>query len=380
MILRRFLPAALLLGCAVVVPRAYPAIVPLPSPVASNTPSPRIQFASSSYDFGRVKAGDPVKYTYIFTNIGDQVLEVTGISACHCITVGDWTKKVEPGQGGVIPIEFDTSAGSGLRTLTVNSNDKFTPVSVLQFSGTVWKPIECEPAFPILTLQPDAPFVSTDAKILNNVEAPLYLDSPVCENKSFQAVLKTNRLGKEYLLTITARPPMNAASIVGNVTLKTSSAETPVYTVQFLVNVIPTLSVAPPQLMLPQAPVTTSVTPAVTVTCNSTNPLHLSEASVNLPGVVVEVKEVQTNKTFNIQLTFPPGSRIPPGQQVALTAKTGLPQSPQLSVPISQMPPPAVAPAPATAPAPPPPANVVPPSSRVPAVGPPPTVPATSQP
>jgi hypothetical protein len=380
MILRRIFPAALLLGFAVVVPRAYPAIVPLPSPVASNTPSPRIQFASPSYDFGRVKAGDPVKHTYTFSNVGDQVLEVTGVSACHCITVGDFTQKVDPGQTGVIPIQFDSTAGSGLRTLTINSNDKFTPVAVLQFSGTVWKPIESDPAFPILTLQPDDPSTSKDVTITNTVETPLHLYAPVCENKSFEAVLKTNQLGRSYGLTITARPPMNPANIVGNVNIKTSSAEMPVYTVQFMVNVIPTLAIAPPQLVLPQVPITTPVTPAVTVSCNSTNPLHLSEASVNLPGVVVEVKEMQTNKVFNIQLTFPPGSQIPPGQQVALTAKTSLPQTPQLRVPISQMPPAAVAPPPAPSPAPPPPANVVPSPLRVPAVGPAPTVPATSQP
>jgi hypothetical protein len=378
MIMRRFFLAALVI--AAWLPRGHSAIVPLPAPVTSNTPSPRIQFNTTSFDFGRVKSGDPVKYTYIFTNVGDQVLEVSGISACHCITVGDWTKKVEPGQGGIIPIQFDSTAGSGLRTLTVNSNDKFQPVSVLQMSGTVWKPIDCDPAFPLLTLQPDDPFASKETKIINNGEGPLYLDSPTCDSKSYEAVLKTNQLGKEYLLTIIARPPLNPANIVGNVRIKTSSTETPVFTVQFMVNVIPTVGIAPPQLVLPQAPITTPVTPAVRVTCNSTNYLRLSEASVNLPGVAVQVNEIQTNKVYDIQLAFPPGSQIPAGQQVALTAKTGLSQFPQLSVPITQMAPAVVAPPPAPSPAPQPPAVAVPPASRVPAVSTPPATPAAPQP
>jgi hypothetical protein len=374
----RAIPAALLISLGLMLQRAQPAIVPLPPPAPANSSGPRIQFGPTSYDFGRVKFGDPVKYTYIFTNVGDQALEVSGVTACHCITIGDWTKKVEPGQTGTIPIQFDTTSGSGSRTLTVASNDKYQPVSVLQLSGTVWKPIECDPAFAVITLQPDDPAASKDIKIVNNTEVPVLLHSPVSENKSFEAVLKTNQVGKEYMLTITARPPLNPANIVANINLRTSSPETPVFTVQFMVNVIPTVTVAPPQVVLPQPPLTAAVTPAITVACNSTNALRLSGAAVNVAGVAVQVREIQTNKVFTIQLTFPPGFQVPVGQGVALTAKTGLPQFPLITVPISQMAPAAIAPSPA--PPAPPQAMVVPPSSRVPAPSAPAPAPTASQP
>ena len=37
----------------------------------TNAAGPKIQFATPIYDFGKVKSGDPVKYSYVFTNIMD---------------------------------------------------------------------------------------------------------------------------------------------------------------------------------------------------------------------------------------------------------------------------------------------------------------------
>ena len=62
-----------------------------------------MQFATPLYDFGRMKAGDPVKYTYLFTNTGDRLLLLNSVQPqCGCTTAGDWTKQVEPGQTGSI--------------------------------------------------------------------------------------------------------------------------------------------------------------------------------------------------------------------------------------------------------------------------------------
>src|SRR4051812_28927654 len=93
-------------------PSTQPALpgqaVPVPATAEAAKPStgePKIQFAAREYDFGKVKAGDPVKYSYVFTNTGNAVLEVTHVQpSCGCTTAGDWTHKVEPGQTGTIPI------------------------------------------------------------------------------------------------------------------------------------------------------------------------------------------------------------------------------------------------------------------------------------
>ena len=75
---------------------------------------PKIQFATPVYDFGRIKSGEPVKHTYVFTNTGDRLLIIKSVQpGCGCTTVGEWTKQAEPGQTGSIPIQFNTSGYNG---------------------------------------------------------------------------------------------------------------------------------------------------------------------------------------------------------------------------------------------------------------------------
>src|ERR1035438_5231708 len=79
----------------------------------TNAVGPKIHFATTVYDFGRARAGDPVKYTYLFTNTGDADLIVTNVQPqCGCTTAGQWSRQVAPGMTGSIPIQFNTAAYS----------------------------------------------------------------------------------------------------------------------------------------------------------------------------------------------------------------------------------------------------------------------------
>src|SRR5436309_2782690 len=53
---------------------AAPAVAP-----ATNAGGGKIQFEMPTYDFGKSKAGDPVKYTFVFTNTGTETLEVKNV-------------------------------------------------------------------------------------------------------------------------------------------------------------------------------------------------------------------------------------------------------------------------------------------------------------
>src|SRR5690348_2598334 len=139
-------------------PLAKPTVTPAAAAPADTNAGPKIDFATPTYDFGRTKSGDPVKYTYYFTNTGNQVLELTRVQpSCGCTTAGEFSKKVEPGQAGSIPIQFNSGNFNGpvFKTITVSSNAKNQPTTVLQLRGTIWKPIELVPAYSVLTIPPD---------------------------------------------------------------------------------------------------------------------------------------------------------------------------------------------------------------------------------
>jgi hypothetical protein len=183
-------------------------------------------------------------------------------------------------------------------------------------------------------------------QITNNMEQGITVSLPEGNTTGYVFSLKTNQPGRHYELTITAMPPLSAGGNASKVTLKTSAADTPVLEIPFTTYVTPAVAVNPPQIVLPQPQPAIPTTQAITVFCNSTNPLSLSEATVDAAGVGVQVNTMNPNKLYSVQLTFPAGFQIPPGQQVKFTAKTSLPQYPLITVPVVQMQPAAQPPPP----------------------------------
>jgi hypothetical protein len=76
-----------------------------PALEAQNTESENLGFRLvCSRDFGK-RQRLRRRYDYIFTNVGNAVLEINGVRpACSCTAAGDWFKTVEPGKTGTIPL------------------------------------------------------------------------------------------------------------------------------------------------------------------------------------------------------------------------------------------------------------------------------------
>jgi copper(I)-binding protein len=342
--------SALAIGTASVA--GQPTSAPAPAAAAvTNALGPKIKFATPMYDFGKARSGEPVKYTYIFTNTGDQLLILTNVAPqCGCTAAGDWTRQVEPGKTGNIPIQFNTASYNGpvFKQVTVTCNDKSQSTLFLQLKGTVYKPLEINPQLAVLNISPDAETGSMVVNITNNMDEALSLSAPESNNRAFAAELKTIQPGKGYQLTISAVPPLKPGSTQGQISLKTSWTNQPVLNVSVYANVQPPIVVIPSHITLPPAPLANSQTPSITIQNNSTNQLTLSEPAVNAQGVETQIKEMQPGRSFTALVTFPQGFEIPPGQQVELTVKSSNPKFPVVRVPITQFPRPAVSAAPPT--------------------------------
>lgn len=95
---------------------------------------PIIKFETTEHDFGKIKAGEKVEYTYKFTNEGTADLLITDAKAsCGC-TVPDYTKEpVSPGKSGEVHVVFDSTGKSGdvskTVTLTLNTEKGTEQVS-----------------------------------------------------------------------------------------------------------------------------------------------------------------------------------------------------------------------------------------------------------
>jgi len=327
---------------------AEPAAPPAPAGAApADTSGPKIQFATPVYDFGKVSAGEPVKHEYVFTNTGDALLIISNVQpSCGCTTAGQWTKQVEPGQTGVIPIQFNSGAYGGPvgKTITITSNDKGQRQVVLQLKGTIWKPIDVNPQFAMMNVPPDSESnVTTTVRIVNNMEPPLTLSEPESNNQSFTAELKTIQPGKEFQLLIKTVPPLGTGSVQGQITLKTSATNVPTLSVTAFANIQPAVTVSPAQIMLQTNPSTNQQTYMISIHNNSVKPLTLSEPGVNAKDVDVQMKETEPGRQFTLTLTFPAGFEIAQGESVELSVKSSHPQFQVIKVPVRQMPRPAQA-------------------------------------
>lgn len=95
---------------------------------------PKISFERVYYDFGNIKQGEKVSYSFNFENVGGSPLIVEDAYAgCGC-TVPEYDKKpIEPGKEDHIEVIFDSSGRKGnqyktviLKTNTPDSKHRLT--------------------------------------------------------------------------------------------------------------------------------------------------------------------------------------------------------------------------------------------------------------
>ena len=312
------------------------------SGASPNAVGPRIQFASTTYEFGRVLVGAVVRHDFIFTNTGDATLEISGVyPKCGCTIAGAWSRQVEPGQVGVIPLEFNTSHFGGMtvtKEAVVMCTDKRETSLTLQLKGTIWKPIEVNPQMAFLNLIADAPSnAPTTLHIVSSLDEPLTLSEPVSSNPSFAVELKTIKPGKEFDLVVQAVPPLRQGSVQGTITIKTSSTNAPKIEVSALAVVQPEVMVAPPQISLPPGPLAAPFPCSVSIRSMGSAPLTISSPSLSLTNVAVQIKTVQEGKYYIVLLTFPAGFQLVQTSHEELTVKTSNPRYAEVRVPIRQV-------------------------------------------
>jgi len=102
-------------------------------------PLPEFKFERTEYDFGQIKEGEKVAYTYKFTNTGQAPLIVQSVQpSCGC-TAPDWTKEPIPAGGvGFVKVEFDSNGKQGIQNKVVTVNANTWPKSlILRFKAQV---------------------------------------------------------------------------------------------------------------------------------------------------------------------------------------------------------------------------------------------------
>jgi hypothetical protein len=300
-----------------------------------------IQLDNVTYDFGRAASGEKVRHTFTVTNTGDAMLEITNVRpGCHCTTAGDWTHRIEPGQTGIIPVQFDSAQNSGTiaKSVEVYSNARNHPRLTLFLRGVVWKPIEITPQTAFINIPADTTNrESTTVRIVNKTDGPLTLTQPASANHSFSAELKETQPGKEFELVITAEPPFSVGNAPGTISMQTSLTNSPVINITAIARVAPAIQVNPPQFYLNALP-NRWFTNRVSIRGNiATIVLILSNAVASDSRIEVRLEPLGLKGMYNLMAAFPPGFEVPPGQHAEVTVESNYPRNPVIKIPIFQV-------------------------------------------
>ncbi|MCK9212666.1 MAG: DUF1573 domain-containing protein, partial [Ignavibacteriaceae bacterium] len=108
----------------------------------SKIAGPKIQFENTVHDFGKIKEGSVVEYTFKFKNVGSELLEVSNVkTSCGCTAAVISGKSLKPKEEGTLKVEFDSSKREGVvtRTITLTSNDKLEPQKTLTIVAFIEK-------------------------------------------------------------------------------------------------------------------------------------------------------------------------------------------------------------------------------------------------
>lgn len=109
---------------------------------------PKLAFAETAFDFGRVAQGTPVNRRFAFMNEGGADLTIINLRAgCECEAMLEGGRDIAPRAGGAVHGHFDTEAVYGPQrwTITVYSNDPTQRAVTLTVTGEVTLDVAADP-------------------------------------------------------------------------------------------------------------------------------------------------------------------------------------------------------------------------------------------
>ena len=98
-----------------------------------------IEFKETHVDFGKIKQGEVVLHTFVFTNTGDEDLLINRVeAACGCTASKYTTDIVKPGETGEVEVKFDSHNRTGKQSKTVTVFANTIPArTVLSFVAEI---------------------------------------------------------------------------------------------------------------------------------------------------------------------------------------------------------------------------------------------------
>ncbi|NLX13021.1 MAG: DUF1573 domain-containing protein, partial [Phycisphaerales bacterium] len=309
-------------------------------------PKPRLQVDNPKHDFGTTWIDQELKHVFKISNTGNAPLEIQRIiPGCGaCTTVGEHSRRLEPGGSGVIPLEMITNKLTGRysKTLQVRSNDPVSPVTTLTLSGECKWYVGIQPNYvSFMTITDQEPKMQS-VTLTNNMEQPLKvtLDADATP-AGFKLELTETQPGKEFKLNIATVPPYKQGTFSGHAVLTTNIEAQKTIRIPLFAKIPPRLEVAPASILLQEVPPQPTqpaqmVTRVIRFTNHGDKPVRLLEATADDAALELVVNPQADDRNYTVQVKMPQGYQPPPEGRV-ITLKTDDTEQPTLTVPVRRV-------------------------------------------
>jgi len=287
------------------------------APSPATDASPRISFAETVYDFGKVEQGDQVNHLFRFTNQGTRDLRIESVkTACGCTAAVISSEVIAPGKEGTISATFDTTKffGEKVKEITVHSNDPLQPIVTLTLQGAIAVEVEVEPAQLYLGKVRRGAGATHTVELLSDASKQISITNVTTESPlvsvQTEELEKNGKKGKKLLVTLRKDAPLGRVSTEINVT--TTSQKRPSLTIPVFGQIEGDLVVAPSQVSFGVVRKGDAKANDLSIKSRAKNPIHLVKTQSSTPNVIAELTTVKDGEEY--RLTLKVNSEGTPGQ------------------------------------------------------------------
>jgi len=274
-------------------------------------PRPKIKFEKELLDLGQIGPGAQTTGEFKFTNIGDDTLEIKNISQC-CGVVTQLDKNTyEPGESGVLKIEYNSTAQLGVirRQPIVESNDPVQPNAALIVKVEVVEKVTCEPDRLKLFLDeenascPKLKIDSIDGQIFSIVGFKSTAD---CITADFDPSVQA----AQFVLDLKVDMEKLADNTKGQINIMLSHPECKVASVLF--DVLPKFELKPSMMIVFRAKPNEPITRQITVLNNYKEAFEI-ESIVSKENTIklLNQSKISDGYSLDIEITPPPDNGKP---------------------------------------------------------------------
>lgn len=326
---------------------ASPAVVaPAPTVDAANAAAtakkPKLTIEERVHETGEVARDQVVEHTFKIRNTGEAPLVIEKLVAAPNLEILSKPATLAPGEAGEIRVRVPLLLEKPLallKQIELSTNDPDTPSIVLELRILSTEYVLSKPGYARwIAVQKEKPGTISqklaakdgqDFELLKTSELPLGITSEIKSTRPDPAG------PREWQIDLTLGTDAPVGPIVGTLLLYVNHPKQSIVPIPLSGFMRPVVAVTPPQWPLAEIQLTKKEAQAFNVKMFATEPIHVTKAEHDLPGISPATIETMTlGREYKVKLEFDPATTPKGRLHGTLRILTDSPKVPVIAIPI----------------------------------------------